>query len=218
MYIKPMFNINISASYEFSNNGIVSYVTADDNHIYSTYENVGRNNTLFFDANMQWSITPKTQVNIYGSVYRAEYEIKEQGLQQARWQWGAMARLTQQLPWKLRLEIAGGRNSGNVNNVYSYTEHVTNYGWNYYLSLQRSFLKEDRLTVGIFALNPIGQSSQTSRQYYINGDYTGYSDTKMMNIGKMGMLRIAYRFGSINAQVKKTSKSISNDDIIGRKM
>lgn len=218
MYIKPMFNINISASYEFSNNGIVSYVTADDNHIYSTYENVGRNNTLFFDANMQWSITPKTQVNIYGSVYRAEYEIKEQGLQQARWQWGAMARLTQQLPWKLRLEIAGGRNSGNVNNVYSYTEHVTNYGWNYYLSLQRSFLKEDRLTVSIFALNPIGQSSQTSRQYYINGDYTGYSDTKMMNIGKMGMLRIAYRFGSINAQVKKTSKSISNDDIIGRKM
>ena len=218
MLIRPKFNLNVSANYEFSNNGIVSYVTATDNHIYSTYKNVGRNNTLFLDANIQWSITPTTQLNAYGSAYRAEYEIKEQGLQQARWQWGASARLTQQLPWKLRLEVAGGRNSGNVNNVYSYTENITNDGWNYYLSLQRSFLKEDRLTVSIFALNPIGSSSQLSRQYFVNGDYTGYSDTKMMNTGKLAMLRVAYRFGSVNAQVKKTSKSISNDDIIGRKL
>lgn len=218
MLIKTKFNLNASVNYDFSNNGIVSYVTATDNHIYSTYKNVGRNNTLFLDANIQWSITPTTQLNAYGSAYRAEYEIKEQGLQQARWQWGCMARLTQQLPWKLRLEVAGGRNSGNVNNVYSYTENITNYGWNYYLSLQRSFLKEDRLTVSIFALNPIGQNSQLSRQYYVNGDYTGYADTKMMNTGKIGMLRVAYRFGSVNAQVKKTAKSISNDDIIGRKL
>lgn len=218
MLIRPKFNLNVSANYEFSNNGIVSYVTATDNHIYSTYKNVGRNNTLFLDANIQWSITPTTQLNAYGSAYRAEYEIKEQGLQQARWQWGASARLTQQLPWKLRLEIAGGRNSGNVNNVYSYTENITNDGWNYYLSLQRSFLKEDRLTVSIFALNPIGQSSQVSQQNYVDGDYTGYTKTKMMNTGKLAMLRVAYRFGSVNAQVKKTSKSISNDDIIGRKL
>lgn len=218
MLIKPKFNLNVSANYEFSNNGIVSYVTATDNHIYSTYANVGRNNSLFFDANIQWSITPTTQLNLYGSTYRMEYEIKEQGLRQVRWQWGASARLTQQLPWKLRLEVAGGRNSGNVNNVYSYTENITNDGWNYYLSLQRSFLKENRLTVSIFALNPIGSSSQVSRQYFVNGDYTGYSDTKMMNTGKLAMLRVAYRFGSVNAQVKKTSKSISNDDIIGRKL
>lgn len=218
MLIRPKFNLNVSANYEFSNNGIVSYVTATDNHIYSTYANVGRNNSLFFDANIQWSITPTTQLNLYGSTYRMEYEIKEQGLRQARWQWGASARLTQQLPWKLRLEVAGGRNSGNVNNVYSYTENITNAGWNYYLSLQRSFLKEDRLTVSIFALNPIGSSSQLSRQYFVNGDYTGYSNTKMMNTGKLAMLRVAYRFGSVNAQVKKTSKSISNDDIIGRKL
>ena len=218
MLIKPKLNLNVSANYEFSNNGIVSYVTAIDNHIYSTYKNVGRNNTLFFDANMQWSLTPKTQLNIYGSVYRMEYEIKEQGLRQARWQWGAQARLTQQLPWKLRFEVAGGRNSGNVNNVYSYTENISNNGWNYYLSLQRSFLKEDRLTVSVFALNPIGSNSQTSRQYFVNGDYTGYSDTKMMNTGKIAMLRVAYRFGSVNAQVKKTQKTISNDDIIGRKL
>ncbi|MBR5551653.1 MAG: TonB-dependent receptor [Muribaculaceae bacterium] len=218
MLIRPKFNLNLSANYEFSNNGIVSYVTATDNHIYFTYANVGRNNSLFFDANIQWSITPTTQLNLYGSTYRMEYEIKEQGLRQARWQWGASARLTQQLPWKLRLEIAGGRNSGNVNNVYSYTENITNDGWNYYLSLQRSFLKENRLTVSIFALNPIGSSSQLSRQYFVNGDYTGYSNTKMMNTGKLAMLRVAYRFGSVNAQVKKTSKSISNDDIIGRKL
>jgi hypothetical protein len=78
-------------------------------------------------------------------------------------------------------------------------------------------LKDDRLTVNIFALNPIGHSALETRQYYVNGDYTGYTNTKMLNIGKLAVLRIAYRFGSVDAQVKPTAKSISNDDIIGRK-
>ena len=217
MLIKPKFNINLSANYEFSNNGIVSFVEVADDHIYSTYKNVGDNNSLFFDANMQWLITPKTQFIVQGSAYRMEYEIKEQGLRQARWQWGAQARLTQQLPWKLRLELAGGKNSGNVNNVYSYNEPAPASAWNYYISLQRSFLKEDRLTVGIYALNPIGTSTVTNYKYFINGDYTGYTKSNSY-VRKLAMLRIAYRFGSVNAQVKKTSKSISNDDIIGRKL
>ena len=218
MYIKPLFNFNFSANYEFSNNGIVSYVTATDNHIYYTYENVGKNRSIFFNANVQWTITPKTQFMLQFSPYWMEYKIEQQGLTQARWQFGGYARLTQQLPWKLRLELAGGRNSGSVNDVYSYTEPISNMGWNYFLSLQRPFLKEDRLTVSIAALNPVGSKSQLSRQYFVNGDYIGYSDSKSINIGKMVMLQVAYRFGSVNAQVKKTNKSISNDDIIGRKL
>ncbi|MBR5332047.1 MAG: TonB-dependent receptor [Muribaculaceae bacterium] len=217
MLIKPKFNLNLSANYEFSNNGIVSFVEVKDDHIYSTYKNVGDNNSLFFNANIQWMITPKTQFMFQGSAYRMEYEIKEQGLRQARWQCGTLARLTQQLPWKLRLELAGGKNSGSVNDVYGYSEPSPASAWNYYISLQRSFLKEDRLTVGIYTLNPIGSSTVTNYEYFINGDYTGYTKSNSYD-RKMAMLRIAYRFGSVNAQVKKTSKSISNDDIIGRKL
>lgn len=217
MFIKPLFNLNLSANYEFSDNGIVSYITAVDDHIYSTYKNVGDNRSLFLNANMQWTITPKTQFALNGSAYWMEYKIKQQGLRQARWQWGAFARLTQQLPWKLRAEFAGGKNSGNVSNVYKYNEPASGSAWQCYVSLQRSFLNEDRLTVAVYALNPFGTKVITDNEYFVNGDYTGYSKTNSF-IGKMAMLRVAYRFGSVNAQVKKTSKSISNDDIIGRKL
>lgn len=222
MYIKPLFNLNLSANYEFSNDMIAAYKTVESidgvDHIFSTYGNVGDRRHFFVNANMQWSLTPKTQFVLNGMASWSQYKVDRQGLSLARWGWGGFARLSHQLPWKLRAELAGGKNQVYVNDVYSYTEPKTNSGWNYYLSLQRSFLKEDRLSVSVYVLNPFGSKINSTYQYYVNGDYTGYSDTRMLNIGKMAMLRVAYRFGSVNAQVKKTSKSISNDDIIGRKI
>ena len=222
MYIKPLFNLNLSANYEFSNDMIAAYKTVESidgvDHIFSTYGNVGDRRHFFVNANMQWSLTPKTQFVLNGMASWTQYKVDRQGLSLARWGWGGFARLSHQLPWKLRAELAGGKNQVYVNDVYSYTEPKTNSGWNYYLSLQRSFLKEDRLSVSVYVLNPFGSKVNSTYQYYVNGDYTGYSDTRMLNVGKMAMLRVAYRFGSVNAQVKKTSKSISNDDIIGRKL
>lgn len=222
MYIKPLFNLNLSANYEFSNDMIAAYKTVESidgvDHIFSTYGNVGDRRQFYVNANLQWTITPKTQFVLNGMASWTQYKVESQGLSLARWGWGGFARLSQQLPWKLRAELAGGKNQVYVNDVYSYTEPKTNSGWNYYLSLQRSFLKEDRLSVSVYVLNPFGSKVNSTYQYYVNGDYTGYSDTRMLNVGKMAMLRVAYRFGSVNAQVKKTAKSISNDDIIGRKL
>ena len=222
MYIKPLFNLNLSANYEFSNDMIAAYKTVESidgvDHIFSTYGNVGDRRHFFVNANMQWSLTPKTQFVLNGMASWSQYKVDRQGLSLARWGWGGFARLSHQLPWKLRAELAGGKNQVYVYDVYSYTEPKTNSGWNYYLSLQRSFLKEDRLSVSVYVLNPFGSKINSTYQYYVNGDYTGYSDTRMLNIGKMAMLRVAYRFGSVIAQVNKTSKSISNDDIIGRKI
>ena len=44
----------------------------------------------------------------------------------------------------------------------------------------------------------------------------GLTKNKMYNYRTAG-LTVSYRFGSLNAQVKKTAKSIENDDLIGRK-
>ncbi len=217
MFIKPLFNLNLSVNYETSNDMIVRHTFVEDNHIYQTYGNVGDRRQFYVNPNLQWTITPTTQFTMNGHVQWTQYKINSQNLELARWGWSCSARISQQLPWKLRAELAGGKNGIYVNNVYSYTETLTNSGWNYYLSLQRSFLKDDRLSVSVYALNPIGTGTQISRQYIVNGDYTGYSDSRMY-YGKMAMLRVAYRFGSVNAQVKKTAKSIENDDIIGRKL
>jgi hypothetical protein len=47
----------------------------------------------------------------------------------------------------------------------------------------------------------------------VQGDYTGVSDYSFTarNFG----LRVSYRFGSLNARVKKTDKTIENDDVVG---
>lgn len=217
MFIKPLFNLNFSTNYEFSNDGIVSYRTAKDNHVYATYGNIGDSRKLYLNTNMQWTITPKTQLVFNGSATWFRYKVAIQDLSLSRWTWSAYARVSQQLPWKLRLEVAGGRNAGYVENVYNYSLPSANSAWIYYLSLQRSFLKDDRLTVSAWALNPFGSKVSTYNNYIVNGDYTGYTNTRSF-ANKMLMLRVAFRFGSVNAQVKKTSKSISNDDIIGRKL
>lgn len=81
--------------------------------------------------------------------------------------------------------------------------------------LQRSFLKEDRLTVRLYAYNPVGRKYVEYKSYITAGDYTG-RDVSRRYARNFG-INVSYRFGSLNASVKKTSKSIDNSDLIGRK-
>jgi hypothetical protein len=50
----------------------------------------------------------------------------------------------------------------------------------------------------------------------VQGDYTGTSTSRYYN--QFGcLIAVGYRFGSLNAFVKKTDHSITNDDLQGRK-
>ena len=50
----------------------------------------------------------------------------------------------------------------------------------------------------------------------VNGDYTGNTIVRTNNI-KSVSFSISYRFGKLNAYVKKTAARIDNDDLVGRK-
>lgn len=80
--------------------------------------------------------------------------------------------------------------------------------------LRKSFLKDDRLTVSLSAHNPIGRSSRNFINYTVNGDVLGESLSRNFNQKGVG-ISVSYRFGSMKAQVKKTNKTIQNDDLIG---
>jgi hypothetical protein len=49
----------------------------------------------------------------------------------------------------------------------------------------------------------------------VNGDYVGTTISTMRRGN--AIFRVSYRFGSLNASVKKTASKIKNDDLIGRK-
>ena len=138
-------------------------------------------------------------------LFRSELDLKNQ-----RWNSFFYAQVNQQLPWKLRLSVSGGEWSGGINGLYGYNGG----SWFYNLGLQRSFLKEDRLTVRLSADNFLNSSKfSTFKSHTHQGDYTGVSTNKWLSRGFR--ISISYRFGSLKAQVKKSAKTIENDDVVG---
>jgi hypothetical protein len=84
--------------------------------------------------------------------------------------------------------------------------------YGYYASLQRSFLKDGRLTVRISANAPFNKYWTTEAET-VNGDYRAFE--KSWNHARSFTLSVTWRFGSLKASVKKAEHSIDNDDVVG---
>ena len=218
MLIKQKYNINFSANYDFSNNGIAAYnwLNSEDSRMYTSYRNIGRYRQVSFNAFVQWSITDKTRLMFNGGADYTRYS--QSGMSLGRWSGRGFAQLTQTLPWKIQLELMGYYFGGNVNDVYSYFDSgrfSNSFMWG--ASLSRNFLKDDRLGVRISLREPVGRSTRRFSVRTVNGDYTGTAESRMFNL-RTAELVITYRFGSLNTSVKKTARRIENDDLSGRKM
>jgi hypothetical protein len=87
------------------------------------------------------------------------------------------------------------------------------HGWyGYYASLQRSFLKDDRLTVRIMTNDPFNRYIKYVDEA-VNGDFRDLGTS--WNRGRQFAISVSYRFGSLKASVKKAARSIENDDVVG---
>ena len=121
----------------------------------------------------------------------------------------------QTLPYKLKLTANVGWWSGGVNSAYSYMKPSIAFFWNN-IRVQRYFLSDDRLAIGLSIQNPFGPYKREYTSVTQTPDYySEYSPTHPHNFS-VG-LTLSYRFGSLKASVKKTATSIENDDLQGRK-
>jgi hypothetical protein len=214
MFIKRKINFNISASYAFSNDN-VSVVTFLDNEgmVHTTYDNVGLERGFSVSGYMQWSMTNKTRIMLNGT---ASYSRRRQGgYELSRWRPMVFVRVSQDLPWKLSLNVGCSYFGMGLGSVYTYTKNESPIPVEWDLSLQRSFLKQRRLNVSLTASNFIGYHHLRYVIHRVNGDYTGL-DSNTSNMKRVS-LTVSYRFGSLNAYVKKTQKNITNDDLVGKK-
>lgn len=211
--MKQNFSVDLSASFDFANNTIAQSIWVDDNDVtYSTFGNNGRNRSFGLSAFAQWSITRKTSVMLNGSLNYDNQKIPILNAYNHRWGCNIFFRATQQLPWKLRLEGMMFYGTGGLDDVYTYTDNNSRSIYHGF-SLQRSFLSEDRLTVKLHARNPFTKRTQW-RSVTDRGSYTGYSRSDQLN-SSVYAIEVSFRFGSVNAQVKKTAASISNTDLQG---
>lgn len=209
MQIGAKLTFSLSPSISFSTNQITGVQYTEGDIFVSTYANTLKTRSIGLNGFMQWTIGPKTSFVFNGQVSHNRYKSDDLNLENKRWNSFCYGQLNQQLPWKLRLSVSAGEWSGGINGLYGY--YTGN--WFYNLALQRSFLKEDRLTVRLSA-DRFFHGKYTSMKSYINqGDYTGWDKTSFMMRGFK--ISVSYRFGSLKARVKQTDKTIENNDVVG---
>ena len=209
MYVGRLLTLQLAPSWQFSNGGIASVETAQGNVRYLTYDNIQRYHRAGFEQYLQWRPFSSTTLVVNNNVRYEHHKNPNLGYSNNGWSDNFYFDLSQQLPWKLRFSLGGyGQIGRRPTNVYS-VQHSW-YGW--YTNLQRSFLKEDRLTVRIGA-NDLFRRERSFVTASVNGDFldrtTSYNPVRQLNFS------LTYRFGSLKAQVKKVDHSIANDDVVG---
>ena len=205
-------SIDFNTSFGWSNNAIISVQTSRDDHLYSTYANAGRNRYFSNFLYIMWNISPKTRVMVNGGVDYNYYKNPSAGIKFDGWSQNCYMRIQQRLPWKLYLTGYGSYYGGSKS-LYQVFTPVGMSKLNYGFGLRRTFLKEDRLTVNLQFNNPFGPPHREYRSYQVNVPYQSISRSEMWNNTRVN-IGIAYRFGKLNAQVKKV-RGISNNDVVG---
>lgn len=211
-FFSSKVSLDFNAGYRFSDNSIIQVQTAKDDHIYSTYENAGKNSTFSSSLYLQWQAFKKTMLILNGGASYSRYENPSMHIKAGGWDANAYAQVRQTLPWKLSLSVYASYFSGSTS-LYSVFKAVGAAKVNHGVNLQRSFLKEGRLSVRFNVFNPFGGRYSKYRSHMINVPYVSNSYSLTDNFRGVS-LYVSYRFGKLNAQVKKV-RGVSNNDVVG---
>ena len=209
MYIGTRLTLQLAPSYRFSNGGIASIQTAKDDVRYLTFDNIQHYRRFGFEQYVQWKPFDGTTLVVNNNLRYEHYENPNLGYRTFGWSDNYYANLTQQLPWKLQLYISS---YGKIGRSPSTVYNMQHSWFGYYFSLQRSFLKDDRLTVRLSANAPFNKQWSMEAEV-VNGDF--YDHQTSWNRARSFSLSLTWRFGSLKASVKKTEHSIENDDVVG---
>ena len=208
-YILPKLTFQFAPAYSFSSGGISSVQTAKGDVRYTTYDNILRYRRFSVEQYVQWKPFDGTTLIINNNLRYEHNENPNLGYCTHGWSDIGYVHLTQKLPWKLRLYLSVNGKIGHSPSGVYYIQHSW---YNYYASLQRSFLKGDRLTVRLGANSPFDKYLPSVAET-VNGNYRDYQQS--WNRGRCFTISVNWRFGSLKSSVKKTEHSIENDDVVG---
>lgn len=209
--VSRKLTLDITAGYTFTNNAIISIMDVQGNHTYSNYANAGHNKAFNTSVFMQWMMTPKTSIMCNLNAEYNHYANKSLNITNSGWSGYGYMRISQKLLWKLTCNLGAFSYLGSVS-MYSITRPMGVAASNWNISLQRNFLKEDRLSVRLSLSNPITTAHPKMQTKSYNTSYKTIA-TAWQPTRRMFMIGVSYRFGKMSGYVKKTAKSISNDDL-----
>lgn len=227
--LKSSRNHNISAEYSFmgqkvsiesslytnfSNNAVISTRWLDGDVTCSSYANQGSNRRYGANLWMNWRLGAKTSIMFSGQGSRVIERNPSLNVGVASWYAYGFLRLEQKLPADFTVYLWGNGNTP-YRSIYSRYKLISS-GLSWGFSVNKSMLKDKRLTFRINVSN-LGRSKRRWASESLNMPYRqeswGYSAyATYLNFG------VSYRFGSLNASVKKTKSSIENTDLESKKM
>lgn len=207
---------NIAVGYNFTNNSIQSLqkMVVDKDIVgyqnptgaqvlYSTYYNMGRNQEAMFTGYL--SLTPWQDTRLTVNTWGGYRHITDGGdIKNHGWNVSVYAQLQQTIDktWTVSLSI------------FKMTPNIKLQGkdkgyFSHDINLKKSLL-DDRLNITVSASNPF-------RKYFYFGDTNSGNNFSSISRMKYNQQRFAvsvsYRIGSLNDSVKKTKRTIENDDV-----
>ena len=199
------FNMNLRLNYNFADDGIEGYSFVEDGILHSTYGNIVKRQVTSLTAWLNWNPTVRTRLTLNAHGSYSDYKSEQLGSHNSGFFLSTYGSVDQQLPWKLRLNVYGGWTSPRIMHQQ---EGFSSYF--YGLTLNRSFLKDDRLEVALFASDFLHGGFE--------GDSYAYTPTYRMteryeySTWRVGV-SVSWRFGDLKAQVKRAARTIKNDDL-----
>lgn len=209
-YVSTKFTAMLGVQHSFCNS-LIGSLSFDDNDIYvTTYGDQLHYRTTTIWGYLQTALWSGARLTFNPAVSRVVHKDGATGLANMGWSsWNSVS-FAQKLPLGLMLDLGGGfgigRQTTSLYSVYS----PSNY---YYGTLQRSFLKEDRLTVSLTAANIFGSHRYGYTSHSVQGDFRGYNTH--MQTRKGVTLSVSWRIGSLKGGVKNVERTIENNDVVG---
>ena len=215
-YFSAKFSTSFTASYNFTNNSIQSVATyVNDNDIagvqyptgksvlYTTYRNIGKTRSVNLSGYANYN--PFTSTRIYVNLYGGWQYLSDGGsMKNAGWNLFSFGGVQQTLPKDWRISL----------NMFYQTPWISlqstgdNY-LSYSVNVAKSFLKK-RLTISVYATNPFNKYKESKYTMATAGfSQVSWNKYQQQSFG----LNISFRMGELKASVKKTARTISNDDV-----
>lgn len=199
----PKFNFNANASYRFVNNAIQRYsFVNNDGANETTYENMGKNNSVGVFLYGRWSPVKFFNISLNGGLDYTDLK-GEYGLENNGFSGRVFAHAQFMLPKDFSINVNGG--------YFSPWIQLQSKGSTQYfhgITLSKNFLNK-KLTVALSCQSPFEKNMKytyttTDTEFYQrNVNYFPMRDFR---------IRISYSFGTLKDSIKKVRRGISNDD------
>ncbi len=200
-------SINLGTSYSFANNTIQNVTSlGSDTVSRDTYENIGKDKKLGFNANISYPVSKKLNINLNAlltylwieGTYNSQF-FKNQGFQG-----NVFAFASYTLPKDLRARVNVGYYSPWIQLQGQSNDFVFSS-----FSLSKDFL-DKKMTVTAQISNPwkkfrAWEQNFNTAQFVQNSQYNNF----YRNFG----CSLSYRFGKLDGGVKKNQRGINNDDV-----